>query len=122
MTSNRLSINASNKRSWNQLSHKMAPCSLCNTDRRKEIITSTITDRSQAPTKRSPLYERLSENLSFAKLRSAVISSSASAMFVGCSDYMERMKRLCARLKTAGRVSAPGMRWSARPLPIKSVR
>ena len=74
----------------------MVPCSLCNTDRRKEIITSTVTDRSQAPIKRSRLYERLSENLSFAKLPSAVISSSASAMFVGRSDYTERMKRLCA--------------------------
>ena len=56
----------------------MAPRSPCNTDRRKEIIPSIITDRSQAPIKRSPLYERLSENLSFAKLRSAVTSSSSS--------------------------------------------
>ena len=63
----------------------------------KEIIATTITDRSQAPIKRSPLYERLSENLSFAKLRSAVISSSSSAMLVGHSDYMGRMKRLSAR-------------------------
>ncbi len=55
------------------------------------------TDRSQAPIKQSPLYERLSENLSFAKLRSAVISSLSSAMLVGHSDYTGRMKRLCAR-------------------------
>src|SRR4029453_6960777 len=96
-----------NLRLWNQLSLKMAPCSPCNT-RRKEIIPSIITDRSQAPIKRSPLYERLSENLSFAKLRSAVISSSSSAMLVGRSDYMGRMKRLSSRWKTAGRVSARG--------------
>src|SRR4029077_18785246 len=100
----------------------MVPCSLCNTDRRKETIASTITDRSQAPIKRSPLYERLSENLSFAQLRSAVISSWGSAMLVGHSDYLGRMKRLSARCKTAGRVSVHGMHWDARPLPIKSAR
>jgi hypothetical protein len=72
-------------------------CLLCNTDRRKEIIASTITDRSQAPIKQSRRYERLSENLCFAKLASAVISSSALAMFVGRSDYTGRMKRLCAQ-------------------------
>ena len=64
---------------------------------KKKLFASIITDRSQAPIKRSPLYERLSENLSFAKLRSAVISSSSSAMLVGHSDYLGRMKRLSAR-------------------------
>ena len=57
----------------NQLSHKMAPCSPCNTDRREKIIASIITDRSRPPIKRCPLYERPSENLYFAKLSSAVI-------------------------------------------------
>jgi hypothetical protein len=96
MTSGRFR-NASNKRLWNQLSHKMALCSPSNTDRRKEIIASIVTDTSQPAIKRCPLYGRLSENLSFAKLPSAVISSSASAMLVGHSDYMGRMKRLSAR-------------------------
>src|SRR5205823_13950625 len=41
------------ERIWNQLSHKMAPCSPCNTDRRKEIIASTVTNRSQALIKRT---------------------------------------------------------------------
>ena len=96
MTSGRFR-NASNKRIWNQLSHKMAPCSRRTADRAEEIISNIITERSHAPTKRSPRYERLSENLSFAKLRSAVISRSSSAMLVGHSDYIGRMKRLSVR-------------------------
>jgi hypothetical protein len=48
---------------------------------------------------RSRFYERLSENLSFAKLRSAVISSSSSATLVGRSDYMGLNKAAVRALK-----------------------